>query len=193
MKRFLLLMAPLAALVWSASAQTTTAIPILNSQFDMNVLSCSPGNLCYAPSAGITGWQFGPETNVQKMSTVQYPDAPAAGLYVATLGYSYATGSILQTLGDAVQANTTYILKIKVGARADYPFTGYTASLLAGNVPLASSNRATPVGGTFVTDVIIYNSGANPAQLGKPLQILVMSTGTGQTNVQSVSLTAVTQ
>jgi len=193
MKRFLLLMVPITALVWPAFAQTTAPIPILNPQFDMDVLPCSPGNLCYAPSAGVTGWQFGPETNVQKMSTVQYPDAPAAGIYVATLGYSYATGSILQTLGDAVRANTRYVLKVKVGARADFPFTGYTASLLAGNVTLASSNRATPVGGTFVTDVITYDSGASPAQFGRPLQILITSTGTGQTNIQNVSLTAVTQ
>lgn len=174
------------------SQETTISIPILNPQFDMDVLPCSPGNLCYAPSAGITGWQFGPQTNVQKMSTVQYPNAPATGIYVATLGYSYATGSILQTLGDSLQANTTYVFKLSVGARADYPFTGYMASLLAGNVKLASSNSATPAGGTFVTDVVVYNSGTSPAQLGKPLQILVRSLGTGQVNISGVSLSAST-
>ena len=194
MRRLLLLMMPLAASVLgTASAQTTTTIAILNPQFDMDTLWCSPGYLCYAPVAGITGWQIGPETNVQKMSPVQYPDAPAEGIYVATLGWSYATGSILQTLGDSVQANTIYILKVRLGARADDPFTGYTASLLAGNVTLASSNRATPVGGTFVTDVIVYNSGASPTQLGKPLKILIMSKGTGQVNISGVSLTATQQ
>jgi hypothetical protein len=66
---------------------------------------------------------------------------------VAFIGNSYDTGSILQTLGATVQANTTYILTLSIGARADYPFTGYLAALMAGNVILASRNAATPVGG----------------------------------------------
>ncbi len=90
-----------------------------------------------------------------------------------------------------MQANTTYILTVEVGARADYVFTGYAASLLAGNVLLASGHKATPVGGTFVTEVIVYQSGATPAQLGQPLQILITSTGNGQVNIAGVGLTAV--
>jgi hypothetical protein len=96
----------------------------------------------------------------------------------------------LQTLGATVQANTTYVLKMSVGARADYVFTGYAASLLAGNVVLASGHKATPVGGTFVTEVVVYESGATPAQLGQPLQILITSTGDGEVDIQSVALTA---
>ncbi len=106
------------------------------------------------------------------------------------LGYTNTTGSMLQTLGDALEANTTYVLRISLGARADVPFTGYVAALMAGNVTLASDNKVTPLAGTFATDVNVYNSGANPARLGKPLQILVKSFGTGQVNVASVSLTA---
>jgi len=198
-KRHLLLaaavLAPLTATLffWRAPAQENSAvsIPILNPRFDIDVLSCSPGNLCYPPSgSGITGWICGPETNAQKMSTVQYPDAPPEGLYVVSIGYTYATGSILQTLGATVQANTTYTLTLNVGARADVPFTGYLASLGAGNVTLASGNKVTPVGGTFAREVIVYNSGANPAQLGQPLQIFVKSLGTGQVNISAVSLTA---
>jgi len=132
----------------------------------------------------------GPNTGVAKFSTVQYPAAPPAGSYVAYIGDSAYTGSILQTLGATLQANTLYTLKLSIGARADYPFTGYLAALLAGNVVLASSNAATPVGGNFVTDVVVSKSGANPAQLGQPLQILVKSVGAGQVNVASASLTA---
>jgi hypothetical protein len=77
-----------------------------------------------------------------------------------------------------------------VGARADQPFTGYAAALMAGNVTLAAGNKATPVGGTFVTEEIVYNSGASPAQLGQPLPILVRSLGNGQVNIAGVSLTA---
>ena len=95
----------------------------------------------------------------------------------------------MQTLGATVQANTTYVLKLIVGARADIPFTGYLAALTAGSVTLSASNAATPVGGTFVEDVIVYRSGASPAQLGQPLQIFVKSLGDGQVDIAGVSLT----
>jgi hypothetical protein len=167
------------------SAQTTTSIPIFNPFFVDDQIACSPG--CSYP--GISGWICGASNSLFKASTIQYPEAPQEGLYVAAIGYSNATGSILQTLGDTVQANAIYVLKVSIGARADYPFTGYLASLMAGNVTLASSNKATPVGGTFVSDVIEYSSGPTPSQLGQPLQIFVKSFGTGQVNIASVSLT----
>ena len=175
------------ALAASVKAQEVP-LPILNPKFDMDVLTCSPGTNCY--QYGITGWVTGPNTGVQKMSTTQYPGAPPTGLYCAYVGGSPTSGSILQTLGATVQANTTYILTVEVGARADNPFTGYAASLLAGNATLASGHKATPMGGTFVTEVVVYESGATPAQLGQPLQILITSTGDGQVNIQSVALTA---
>jgi hypothetical protein len=173
---------------WTAPAQVN--IPILNPAFDLDQLPCTAGYNCNYLS--ISGWLCGPQTYLQKTSAVQYPAAPAAGIYVAALGNASSTGSILQTLGAVVQANTTYILKVSVGARADYPFTGYEAALMGGNVVLAAGNSATPVGGTFVTDVIVYSSGAIPGQLGKPLQILVKSLGTGQVDVAAVTLTATT-
>jgi hypothetical protein len=176
------------ALAVSVRAQEVP-IPILNPKFNMDVLTCSPGGGC--GQNGITGWIVGPQSDVQKMSSTQYPGiAPSTGLYVAAIGNSNVSSSILQTLGATVQANTTYVLTLEVGARADYVFTGYVAALLAGNVTLASGHRATPVGGTFVTEVVVYESGATPAQLGQPLQILVTSTGDGQVDIQSVALTA---
>ena len=55
---------------------------------------------------------------------------------------------------------------------------------------MASGDSATPVGGAFVIEEITYNSGATPAQLGKPLQVFVKSLGTGQADVAAVILTA---
>jgi len=101
-------------------------------------MSCAAGADCY--ENGATGWLCGPGSGVAKYSTVQYPAAPPDGIYVAYIGDSYVTGSISQTLGVSVQANTLYILTLSVGARADYPFTGYLAALMAGNVTLASRN-----------------------------------------------------
>jgi hypothetical protein len=180
---------PVAALITiaSASAQVPTSIPVLNPVFDEDQLSCSPGGNCYDSS--ITGWLVGPATGVLKASTTQYKIAPAQGLYVASLGNSSVTGSILQTTGNTLQANVTYTLKVTVGARADYPFTGYEAALMAGNVIVASGNKATPVGGGFATEVLTYSSGAAPAQLGAPLQIIVKSLGTGSVDVSAVVFT----
>jgi hypothetical protein len=105
------------------------------------------------------------------------------------MGNETASGSILQTVGATVQANTTYTLTMEVGARADEVFTGYEAMLLAGNVTLVSGNRATPFGGEFVTETLVYQSGATPAQLGQPLQVLITSKGNGQTAVSNLGLT----
>jgi hypothetical protein len=180
---------PVAALVAiaSASAQVPVSIPIVNPLFVEDQLACSPGRNC--DSSSVTGWLVGPGTGVFKTSTAQFQIAPAGGLYVAFLGGPSVTGSILQTLGATLQANVTYTLKVTVGARADEPFTGYEAVLLAGNVIVAAGNKATPVGGGFATEVLTYSSGATPAQLGKPLQIFVKSLGTGQVDVSAVTLT----
>ena len=99
----------------------------------------------------------------------------------------------MQTLAATVQPNTTYTLKLSVGARADVVYTGYLASIMAGNVTLASGNLPTPVGGTFITDFVQYSSGATPPQLGQPLQILIQSMGTGQVDIADVMLMATVQ
>jgi len=177
------------ALLWAAPGQAQTiTIPVINPQFTADTLPCSPGSNCN--QYGISGWVTGPRTFILKAGPSQYPSAPSGGLYVAALGTTSATGSIFQQLGATVQANTTYEVKISVGARADNVFTGYEAALLAGGVSLASNDHSIPVGGTFVTDVILYNSGATPAQLGQPLQVFIKSKGTGQTNIADISVSS---
>jgi len=180
-------------LVATAFAQkTVTTIPILNPGFEDDVLACAGVDCDAAP---LTGWLCGPYAGVFKPGTAQFPHGVPGGTNVAYLGRGNTTitGSILQTLGAAVQPNTTYVLQLSVGARADYAFTGYIASLMAGNVTLASDNSLTPAPGTFLTDVIVYESGAAPPQLGQRLQILVKSIGAGQVDIDNVSLTATSE
>jgi hypothetical protein len=176
-----------ATFLWATPAKAQTEIPILNPQFNRDTLTCSPGTNC--DSYGVTSWITGPQTYVLKASTTQFPTAPPTALYVVVMGNETASGSILQTVGATVQANTTYTLTMEVGARADEVFTGYEAMLLAGNVTLVSGNRATPFGGEFVTETLVYQSGATPAQLGQPLQVLITSKGNGQTAVSNLGLT----
>ncbi|HXM45825.1 MAG TPA: hypothetical protein VN924_31605 [Bryobacteraceae bacterium] len=192
MRRYLLLSPIALALVGTVFAQkTATTIPIVNPGFEDDVLACGAGVDCDA--SPLTGWLCGPDAGVFKPSTAQFPNGIPGGTNVAYLGRglnTIQTGSILQVVGATVQANTTYTLKLSVGARADVGFTGYSAALLAGNVTLAYDNSLAPAPGTFLTDAIVYNSGAAPPQLGQRLQILVRSVGTGQVDIDNVSLTA---
>lgn len=188
MKTRLIFVSLSASVLWTASAQTSIAIT--NPLFIDDEIKCSSNETCGAGVLNISGWIIGPSTGVQIYSKTQYPSAPASGIYAAAIGYQGTSGSIFQTLGATVQANTTYTLKVEVGARADFPFTGYKAALLAGSVELIEGHSATPTGGTFVIDTVVYSSGANPPQLGQPLQIYIKSTGFGQVNVRAVTLTA---
>jgi hypothetical protein len=190
MKRNLLtLLLGMSVLSMASAQEAAESIPILNPQCDFDVLPCAPGGGCYAPG-GITGWIIGTNTAVNKAGTTQFLSAPPEGVYVCAVGNG-SVGSILQNLGVPLRANTTYILRMSLGGRADsIPFTGYTAALMAGNIVLASDGSRSPAPGYFTDEVITYTSGQHPPQLGKPLQIFVISKGTGQVSVNNVSLTA---
>jgi hypothetical protein len=189
MRRPLLASVIAVTLLSAASAQDNcVSVPLLNPGFEDDVLSCTPGYYC--DSAGASGWLVGTGTSVFKPSTSQFPGGVPEGVNVVALGYSAVTGSILQVAPAVVRANTAYTLKLAVGARADNPFTGYVAKLMAANVTLASDNSLSPAPGTFQTDVIVYRTGANPVQYGQPLTIFVKSFGTGQADIDDVSLTA---
>jgi hypothetical protein len=186
MKRFLLLPFAL-ALCGSAHAQLGSgAIPILNPGFETDVLTCAELP-CYVP--GITGWTFGPVSGTFKPGPAQYPNGVPRGVNVAGMGNANSTGSIEQTTWVPLEADRTYVLSMSIGQRADYPFTGYEASLVAGNVVLVSDSHLWPAPGTFVSDVIVFKSGPSPAQSGQPIRILVRSVGKGEVDVDNVSLT----
>jgi hypothetical protein len=118
--------------VGGAGCCTSQSQPFLaraNPEFDMDVLTHSPGANC--AQYGITGWVIGPNTYVQEMSTTNIRAHHPQGC--ASRPLAAVPGSILQTLGATVRANTTYVLSLG-GARADYSFSGYVAYLLTGSV-----------------------------------------------------------
>lgn len=193
MKRFLLIVPLTMAVSWIASAQETTIpIPIFNAGFEADVLPCAPGANCWnsAVPAWLPAWLPSGFAGTIKPSTAQYPGGIPGGVNVAFLGNSQQNGVIFQTLSATLQANTIYILKLSVGHRADEAFTGYLATLLAGGVPVAFDSSLSPAAGTFLEDVIVYKSGPNPVLLGQLLAISIRSVGTGQVNIDNVSLTA---
>jgi len=190
MRLYLLVLPVTLLLLWPASGQEITAIPIpvFNGGFEVDDLFCTPGNDCYA--FGGTGWIAGPASGVIKPSTIQFPSGVPGGANVAWIGGFNSTGSILQVLSVPVRANVTYTLTLSVGQRADKAFTGYIAALTAGDAILAADSSLSPAPGTFLQDVIVYKSGPNPPQLGKLLAIFIKSLGNGQVNIDNVALAA---
>ena len=114
-----------------------------------------------------------------------------------------AEAGLEQTLADTLQPNTQYLLSVAVGNLADPPgsdmidfngFPGYRIELTAGGVMIAQDNNSlTPAEGEFLTSVILYTTGANPARMYEPLGIrLVNLNGPGvEVNFDDVRLTAV--
>jgi hypothetical protein len=194
MKRLLVLVMPLAASVsWSAFAQgNTVKIPIQNPGFEADVLTCAPSESCYSLEAPgwLPAWFNGGNSGTLKPGTAQYPGGVPGAVNVAWLGAS-GTGAIFQTLPATLQPNTTYTLQFSVGHRADHPYNGYVATLLAGSTAVASDDSSlNPAAGTFLEDTITYSTGPTPALRGQLLAISIKSVPPGQVNIANVSLTA---
>jgi hypothetical protein len=174
---------------------TPTPIPIANPGFEADLLDCSPSEFCYnvAVPGWLPNWFNGANSGTIKPGTAEYPSGVPGGVNVAFLGGPSAVGGIFQTLSAALQANTIYTLHMSIGHRADESFTGYVASLIAGGIAVASDNSLNPAPGTFSEETITYTTGATPILLGQLLSISVRSVGTGQVDVDNVSLTALSQ
>lgn len=185
MRRFALLLVALAI----ASTATASPITVLNAGFESEVL---PGPGQY--SLGVLLWDTTGVVGTFRPSAGSFPGGAPEGLNVAAAGNGAASGILSQTLAATLQANTTYTLRVDVGARLDFPMAGYTIALIAGNVILDVSSSLVPTPGTFLTDTIVYHSGANPAQLGQSLTIQLSGTGgpssVGQTDFDNVRLDA---
>jgi hypothetical protein len=182
-------------------AQQTTQIPVLNAGFEALVLNCSPSTIdeggCYngAIPGWLPGWFNAGAGGTFRPGPNQFPGGVPGGVNCGYVGIlAGETGGIFQALNATLQANTTYILHMSIGHRADVPFTGYVAALLAGGIEVASDNTLNPAAGTFVEETITYKTGPTPALLGQLLGISVKSGGAGgQVDLDNVSLTAVSQ
>jgi hypothetical protein len=175
---------------------------VSNPGFESDVLGCAAGASC-ATDDTMSFWTgatadplgFGDPGGVNatgsfgvfKPSSVQYPSGVPGGVNIAYLyGTTYGT-SISQVLGATLLANDTYTLTVDIGRRADNNggCNGFNAALEAGGAVLnslvavgnASCNSLT--GGNFTQFTLTYNSGASPAQLGAPLEIVLSGNGSG--------------
>jgi hypothetical protein len=95
-----LLLSLAAGCLWTLSAQTS--IRVANPAFDDDVIFCA----CYYPA--ITGWSVGPNSGVQNGTAATFPGGVPSGVNFAYVGNAHSAGSIAQTLGAVVKANSTF-------------------------------------------------------------------------------------
>ncbi|MCB1759316.1 MAG: hypothetical protein KDI68_05970 [Gammaproteobacteria bacterium] len=100
-------------------------------------------------------------------------------------------GSLTQTLGTTLTANTTYTLTMDVIKRSDtiYQSAPYLIELLAGNDVIAQDNNSLAIpSGTWQTSTLIYDALPGDLLLGSALGIRI--SGDAQTSFDRVVLDA---
>ena len=179
-----------------ATSLSAGTITILNPNFDAQVLA--PGTATGYGFIPITDWSQNDATNtdysVYNPVASSYPSGVPGGNNVADVFSDGTTASIWQFLATDLQANDTYTLTGYAGYRLD---TNVFAPALDGcngnamvqaggnvlNAPVIGGNinnngtGCTP--GTFTQFTISFTTGANPAGLGQPLEIVLETLGTG--------------
>jgi hypothetical protein len=161
------------------------AIAIVNPGFEADVLG--EGGIANT----ITGWDTsaGGGDGAFNPTAANYPGGAAPeGQNVA---YANLSGNrVRQVLSAALEAETTYTLRVEVGRRLDHGFPGYFVQLLAGGVLLAQDDSLVPAAGTFLTSTVTFHAPAEHAQLGQPLEVKLLAKGV-QANFDDVRLEAV--
>jgi hypothetical protein len=173
--------------------------PIFVSNFSFETLP-APVNLHAGCGAGcqftvasenaIPGWtasspadagQFAPGSS--SGTTTSYNSVPD-GTWVA-----YANAGNLSQVVTTVAANTIYSLTVSLGLRKDLPIAG-AAELLINGVAYTATGTA-PTAGNWSTFTATYSSGLHPADVGLPITIELLSSGT-QAGFDNVALNAAT-
>jgi hypothetical protein len=189
---------PIAFVICGLAANLSAGtIPILNPNFDAQVLLPGQSTGSGASWNPITNWNQNDVTNTgysvyNPVAATSYPGGVPGGNNVADVFSDGTTASIWQFLSTDLQANDTYTLTGYAGFRLD---TGIFAPALdacngnamveaGGNVlntPVIGGNingsGCTP--GHFTQFTISFTTGASPAGLGQPLEIVLETLGTG--------------
>lgn len=176
----------------AAAGAVAQAAPVLvqNASFELpdcdTPANCSNSFYSTGPGA-IAFWNTTGDTGVFDPTTYGWAGITAKdGDQVA---YSNG-GTISQTLASLLNANTTYTLKVDVGARKDTQFPGYLIELLAGgNVIETNSFAVGPAPGAWTTLFLTYTATAGDPFLGSALGIRLSSAGP-QTEFDNVQLDA---
>ncbi|MGD0302150.1 MAG: hypothetical protein ABSE86_34145 [Bryobacteraceae bacterium] len=161
------------------AAQPLNNIAVANFSFEVLppgglTISCVGGGTgCAYSRSAIPGWtNSGMSGQFQQGSNTIYFNYIPDGI---TIAYSNDVGgTITQTVGTVVEANTTYTLQVDLGLRKDGEDSLGTVELLVGSTPVYAGGVA-PTLGNWSTFTATYTSQA--ADIGKPLTIQLTATG----------------
>ena len=154
-------------------------LTITNASFENPVLAPNTYGVGVSGWTSINGGGFNTATyNPTSTSFIAGGSAPDGSNVAFISANNTAPGAgISQTLSATLQANTTYTLTFDVIHMVTPVLDSYFGSLSANGVTLASDGSVTPALTQFALDTIVFNSGANPAQLGQALTITLQGTG----------------
>jgi hypothetical protein len=176
---------------WCCTHLSAGIIGVANSSFESEVLASGAGT-----TDAITDWIGSSTANVQygvyNPAAVSYTGGAPDGSNVAYLLEDGPSISISQILTTDLQANDIYTFSVDIGLRSDTNVFvpglgcyGYDAALEAGGVVLNSlsainkNNCNLLTNGQFTTLSFTFNSGASPATLGDPLEIVLTAGASG--------------
>jgi photosystem II stability/assembly factor-like uncharacterized protein len=169
-------------------ADATDLIGVENGGFELPVMADGEWNTWGGPGWSVlsgSGGIWNPD------ATDGYPGGAAPE--GQNIGWA-SGGSLSQSLGATLSANTQYDL----GAQVGHPLWegggaggSYRIELLAGGVLLDVQAGNAPGQGQWQAHSLTYDSGPNPAQLGQPLEIRLLATGSQEVNFDDVTLTGV--
>jgi hypothetical protein len=189
------------------------SITIVNPNFDTTP-GLAPGAATGSGASNlnppISGWSQNDVPNtgysVYNPTSSNYPGGVPVGINVADVFSDGTTASIWQFLATNLQANDTYTLTGYAGFRLDtgifnpgLDWCNGNATVEAGgsvlNAPVNGGNinnggRCTP--GTFTPFSISFSTGANPAGLGLPLEIVLETLGATVYEPSELDFTGIT-
>ena len=165
----------LGSMAWAAP------ITVVNPSFEANVVG--DGGF----TTTITGWTASGASNSGTFNpqAFLYPGGIPDGQNVV-----FSNGqTVAQVLSAALTANTYYTLQTAVGIRSDGSApASHTIELWAGATKVASASPVVSSVGTFVTGTAQYFARVDDPQLGQPLEIRLVKTGSPQANFDVVRL-----
>jgi hypothetical protein len=155
------------------------------------------GWTAYDPQ-GIVGEMYNSLGVLNPTGTVLYPDGAPEGSNVALvfLWHDPTAGNpvgVVQQLGDVLEPDTQYTLRVQVGNIAPMGnpgyelagFPGYRVELLAGDVVLAADDDTlNPADGEFLQSEVVFTSTAADPSLGTPLAIRLVNKNTIDSGIE---------
>lgn len=159
---------------------------IVNASFEDPIQSVDSWD--YAAS----GWIAIGDAGVFRPTAAAYFNGAYAGQQVGFVqsGWVYSTGTLRQTTSDILLAGQTYEFSSMVGRRLDnplLPWHGYTMSLYAGTILLATANTPVDPGmGAWERGSIQYTAPTGSLGLGQAITVELTSFY-GQTNFDDVA------